>query len=118
MAKLRLYAAGIAATFMILLTAAAADDAVLLKQAQEIFRPLPKNMGSAEFPITRERVELGRSLFFDPRLTIDASMSCSSSPAGVLRNGCATKTNRCQATCASAARPDQPQRSMTAFSSG
>ena len=78
MAKLRLYAAGIAATFTILLTAAAADDAVLLKQAQEIFRPLPKNMGSAEFPITRERVELGRSLFFDPRLTIDASMSCSS----------------------------------------
>ena len=78
MAKLRLYAAGIAAIFMILLMAAAADDTVPLKQAQEIFRPLPKNMGSAEFPITRERIELGRSLFFDPRLTIDASMSCSS----------------------------------------
>jgi cytochrome c peroxidase len=56
----------------------AADDAVLLKQAQGIFQPLPKDMATAEFPITRERVELGRSLFFDPRLTIDASMSCSS----------------------------------------
>jgi cytochrome c peroxidase len=78
MAKLRLYAAGIAATFTILLIAAVADDAMLLKQAQEIFPPLPKDMGSAEFPITTERVELGRSLFFDPRLTIDASMSCSS----------------------------------------
>jgi len=53
MAKLRLYAAGIAATFMILLIAAVADDAMLLKQAQEIFRPLPKDMGSAEFPIRR-----------------------------------------------------------------
>src|SRR5215469_14143372 len=37
-----------------------------------------KDMATAEFPITPERVELGRSLFFDPRLTIDASMSCSS----------------------------------------
>src|SRR5215472_16573205 len=32
------------------------------------FQPLPKHMATAEFPITRERVELGRSLFFDPRL--------------------------------------------------
>jgi len=35
-------------------------------------------MASAESPTTRERVELGRSLFFDPRLTIDGNMSCSS----------------------------------------
>ena len=66
MAKLALCAAGIAATFTILLIAAAADDSVLLKQAQEIFQPLPKDMATAEFPITRERVELGRALFFDP----------------------------------------------------
>jgi cytochrome c peroxidase len=69
MAKLPLYAAGTAATFTILLMAAAADDAELLKQAQEIFQPLPKDMATAEFPITRERVELGRSLFFDRRST-------------------------------------------------
>ena len=78
MAKLHLYAAGITATIAILPIAAAADDAALLKQAQEIFQPLPKDMATAEFPITRERVELGRLLFFDPRLTIDANMSCSS----------------------------------------
>src|SRR6516225_875447 len=78
MAKLPLYAAGITATFAILLTAAAAEDAALLKQALGIFQPLPKDMASAEFPITAERVQLGRSLFFDPRLTIDANMSCSS----------------------------------------
>jgi len=78
MAKLPLYAAGFMAPFAILLIAAAAEDTALLKQAQGIFQPLPKDMATAEFPITRERVELGRSLFFDPRLTIDASMSCSS----------------------------------------
>ena len=58
MAKLPLYAAGITASFTILLTAAAAEDAALLKQAQEMFEPLPKDVASAEFPITRERVEL------------------------------------------------------------
>jgi cytochrome c peroxidase len=77
MVKLPLYAAGVAATFAILLMAAAAEEDALLKQAQEIFQPLPKDMATAEFPITKERVELGRSLFFDPRLTIDANMSCS-----------------------------------------
>src|SRR5215813_10344444 len=78
MAKLPLYAAGITAPFAILLFAAAAEDTALLKKAQGIFQALPKDMATAEFPITRERVELGRSLFFDPRLTIDANMSCSS----------------------------------------
>src|SRR5215468_8411089 len=78
MGKLPLYAACFMAPFAILLIAAAAEDTALLKQAQGIFQPLPKDMATAEFPITRERVELGRSLFFDPRLTIDANMSCSS----------------------------------------
>ena len=78
MAKLLPGAAGIAATFAILLTAAAAQDATLLKQAQEIFQPLPKDVANAGLPTTKERVELGRSLFFDPRLTIDGNMSCSS----------------------------------------
>jgi cytochrome c peroxidase len=78
MVKLPVYAAGVAATFALLLMAAAAEDDALLKQAQEIFQPLPTDMATAEFPTTKERVELGRSLFFDPRLTIDANMSCSS----------------------------------------
>ena len=78
MAKLPLYATGIMGTFAILLMAAAGEEDALQKQAQQIFHPLPKDMATEEFPITRERVELGRSLFFDPRLTIDANMSCSS----------------------------------------
>ena len=78
MARLYLYRAGISASLTVLLTVAAAQGTELLKQAQELFQPLPKDMATAEFPITKERVELGRSLFFDPRLTIDANMSCSS----------------------------------------
>ena len=76
-AHLRFYATiaagALSSTFTILVMAAAAQDDALLKRAQEIFQPLPKDMATAEFPITRERVELGRSLFFDPRLTIDAT---------------------------------------------
>jgi cytochrome c peroxidase len=79
MAKLYLYGACISASFTILLTAAAAQDAALLKQAQKIFQRLSEDLASAGLPTTRERIELGRSLFFDPRLTIDANMSCSSS---------------------------------------
>jgi cytochrome c peroxidase len=78
MAKIGGYAAGITASFAILLSTAAADDAALLKQAQEIFQPLPKDLAVAEFPMAKERGELGRLLFFDPRLTIDGNMSCSS----------------------------------------
>jgi cytochrome c peroxidase len=78
MVKLHLYAASITASLTILLTAAAAQDTVLLKQAQELFQPLPKDIATQESPTTRERVLLGRSLFFDPRLTIDGNMSCSS----------------------------------------
>jgi cytochrome c peroxidase len=78
MARFHLFTAGITAAFTILLAAAAADDGALLRQAQEIFQPLPKDGLSAEPPATRERVEHGRWIFFDARLTIDGNMSCSS----------------------------------------
>lgn len=57
--------------------AGASDDEALLKQAQEVFKPLPKDMGTAEFPITPDRVKLGRLLFFDPRISLDGTVSCS-----------------------------------------
>ena len=53
------------------------DDETLLKQAQALFKPLPKDMGTAEYPITPERVALGRLLFFDPRISLDGTVSCS-----------------------------------------
>ena len=55
----------------------AGDDGQLLKRAHRIFKPLPKDAATAEFPITPERVELGRKLFFDPRISIDGTVSCS-----------------------------------------
>ena len=61
-----------------LVTTRAEDDAALLKRAQELFQALPKDMATPESPITKERVDLGRMLFFDPRLTVDSNMSCAS----------------------------------------
>jgi cytochrome c peroxidase len=55
----------------------ASDDAQLLKDAQRVFKPLPKDAATPEAPTTPERVELGRKLFFDPRISIDGTVSCS-----------------------------------------
>lgn len=64
-----------------LLTAASAhaadDEQALLKQAQGLFKPLPASMATAEFPTTAARVALGRMLFFDPRISLDGTVSCS-----------------------------------------
>jgi cytochrome c peroxidase len=78
-ANLSVTGASIAAVLAIsLATAAEEDDVTLLKRAQELFQPVPKNMATPESPITKERVDLGRMLFFDPRLTVDSNMSCAS----------------------------------------
>ena len=76
MASLHWMAASVLTAFAAASCAAAADDASLLKQAQEIFKSLPKDMATSEFPVTKPRVELGRMLFFDPRFAIDANVSC------------------------------------------
>ena len=52
------------------------DDTELLEQARSLFRPLPKNVATAEFPVAPERVRLGRALFFDPRISADGTVSC------------------------------------------
>jgi cytochrome c peroxidase len=52
------------------------DDAALLQQAQSVFKPLPKDMATPEFPVTPARVRLGRMLFFDPRISADGTGSC------------------------------------------
>src|SRR5262245_39257699 len=54
----------------------AGDDASLLAEAQALFKPLPQDMGSPEYPTTSARVALGRVLFFDPRWTVEGSVSC------------------------------------------
>lgn len=54
----------------------AADDGALLDQAKAIFKPLPANAATAEYPITPERVALGKALFFETRVAADGSTSC------------------------------------------
>jgi cytochrome c peroxidase len=53
------------------------DDEDLVKTAQGIFPPLPKDAAKADRPVTPERVRLGRMLFFDPRTSGDGTVSCS-----------------------------------------
>ena len=57
-------------------TAMATDETTLLADARQVFQLLPKQPSTAEAPVTKERVRLGRMLFFDPRLTVDGNMSC------------------------------------------
>jgi len=58
--------------------AESADSASeLLAEARQNFGVLPKDMSTAEFPITPERVELGRKLFFEARVSADGTVSCS-----------------------------------------
>ena len=56
--------------------AIAADDAALLKEALQIFRPLPKYANGPGTPLVEDQVALGRLLFFDPRITADSDVSC------------------------------------------
>lgn len=57
--------------------AATSDDEALLTRAQGIFKPLPQDAATTEYPVTPERVTLGRLLFFDPRISLDGTVSCS-----------------------------------------
>ena len=68
--------------FLLLLTgpgfldqALANDD--LLHRAQQIFAPLPRDMATKAYPLSPEKIALGRMLFFDPRLSVDGTVSCS-----------------------------------------
>lgn len=47
-----------------------------MAKARELFKPLPQDMATGEFPATPNRIALGRKLFFDPRLSLDGTVSC------------------------------------------
>ncbi|MBZ8132544.1 cytochrome-c peroxidase [Afifella sp. IM 167] len=58
-------------------TAAQAADDQLMTQANEIFDPIPTLVQAPEHnAITREKVELGKMLYFDPRLSSSHLLSC------------------------------------------
>lgn len=53
------------------------DDDELRADAQVLFEPIPTvQPAPANNPITREKVELGKMLFFDPRLSSSHLLSC------------------------------------------
>lgn len=57
--------------------ASAWDDKQLLKQAQAIFKPLPTLEESRKLhPFTDEQVQLGKQLWYEPRLSLADDISC------------------------------------------
>lgn len=71
-------AAGLIATIAPLATAASPAAEELQKKAAGIFKPLPKEMPSADNPETAEKITLGRMLYYDPRLSKGQTVSCNS----------------------------------------
>jgi cytochrome c peroxidase len=73
--------AAMAALFLVLpaasrgVRAEAAQDP-LLSDARESFAPLPQDMAKQGAPLVAAQVELGRELFFDPRISADGTASC------------------------------------------
>jgi len=60
-----------------LATAAPADE--LRDMALENFKPLPSTIPAVkDNPITAEKIDLGKALFFDPRLSASGVFSCNS----------------------------------------
>lgn len=56
-------------------TPASADE--LMKKAQENFKPIPSMVPAVkDNAVTHDKVELGRQLFFDPRLSSSGIISC------------------------------------------
>ena len=53
------------------------EDENLLKQANKSFDPLPQAMVSDKNPITPEKVKLGKMLFYETRISVDGTVSCS-----------------------------------------
>ncbi len=53
------------------------DQQKLQQQAQAIFKPLPEVMPASELnPTTAEKIQLGKKLYYDPRLSLSGVISC------------------------------------------
>lgn len=51
-------------------------DKLLMERARQWFKPLPDDMATVEHPTSTAAVTLGRKLFFDPRISVDGTVSC------------------------------------------
>jgi cytochrome c peroxidase len=69
---------GIALALLLLSVASVRADDALRTQARQIFGPLPAEAPNAANPITQEKIELGRMLYYEPRLSRNHDVSCNS----------------------------------------
>ena len=54
------------------------DREALMEVAQNLFEPLPEVVDNPDNPVTEEKVELGKMLYYDPRLSKSGFISCNS----------------------------------------
>lgn len=52
------------------------DEEPILNEAKKFFSPLPDTFQSQDNPITKQKVELGKMLFFERRLSVNNMVSC------------------------------------------
>ncbi len=57
---------------------AADTDQALLDRAKTLFSPLPEHARVDDYPHSKDRIELGKMLFFETRVSVDGSTSCAS----------------------------------------
>lgn len=76
----RLIAAGLATATLLGVGLVAANDGqdALLERALAVFKPLPDTAHVDDYPHSAARVELGKKLFFENRVSTDGRTSCAS----------------------------------------
>jgi cytochrome c peroxidase len=75
--KMRKFLLGAATVVLMLATRSAVADNDLMKSAQQIFKPIPSVLPTLQNNvITPDKIELGKLLFFDPRLSASEIISC------------------------------------------
>ncbi len=68
-----------ASVFSMAVQGGAFAQSELLEEARSYFKPIPHTVPIVkDNTITREKIELGRKLFFDPRLSLSGLLSCNS----------------------------------------
>lgn len=65
------------ATLLVLVSSQAIANDELMRAARQIFKPIPSAIPAVkDNPVTVEKAELGKMLFFDPRLSASGIISC------------------------------------------
>jgi cytochrome c peroxidase len=68
----------VAMTLVMTANLALAAEPSLLEKSKALFKPISKQFDSKDNPVTKEKVELGRILFFEKRMSKSQTLSCNS----------------------------------------